>query len=187
MVEPCGDAAFPSGPPLPLPAHVAALLDAGVANRGRGYRGRFAPSPTGALHRGNLRTALLGWLEARLQGGEWLLRIDDLDTPRNRPGAEEGLLADLRWLGLLWDGPPLRQTRRRGLYATVLSALRRGGALYPCRCSRRMWRHRARAKRPHTLSTGTPTTRNTSSKRNQSGRRGSYERNRRAGAQRRDD
>ena len=138
MAEPCSDAAVPSGPPLPLSAHVAALFEAGVASRGRGYRGRFAPSPTGALHRGNLRTALLGWLEARLQGGEWLLRIDDLDAPRNRPGAEDALLADLAWLGLLWDGPPLRQSRRRGLYATVLSALRRGGALYPCRCSRRM-------------------------------------------------
>jgi|GEM_PF-102222 len=138
MGEPCGDAAVPSGPPLPLPAHVAALLEAGVASRGRGYRGRFAPSPTGALHRGNLRTALLGWLEARLMGGEWLLRIDDLDAPRNRPGADDSLLADLAWLGLVWDGPPLRQSHRRGLYATVLSALRRGGALYPCRCSRRM-------------------------------------------------
>ena len=138
MAEPCGDAAVPSGAPLPLPAHVAALLEDGVAGRGRGYRGRFAPSPTGALHRGNLRTALLGWLEARLRGGEWLLRIDDLDGPRNRPGADDALLADLTWLGLLWDGPPLRQSRRRGLYATVLSALRRGGALYPCRCSRRM-------------------------------------------------
>jgi glutamyl-tRNA synthetase len=138
MEDPCADVTEPSEPSLLLPDHVVLLLEAGVARRARGYRGRFAPSPTGALHRGNLRTALLGWLEARLQGGEWLLRIDDLDTPRNRPGAEEGLLADLRWLGLLWDGPPLRQSRRRGLYATVLSALRRGGALYPCRCSRRM-------------------------------------------------
>ena len=138
MADPCADVAVPPGPPLPLPAHVAALLEAGVASRARGYRGRFAPSPTGALHRGNLRTALLGWLEARLRGGEWLLRIDDLDTPRNRAGADEALQADLEWLGLLWDGPPLRQSRRRGLYATVLSALRRGGSLYPCRCSRRM-------------------------------------------------
>jgi len=101
-------------------------------------RGRFAPSPTGRLHRGNLRTALLAWLDARLAGGELLLRLDDLDTPRNRPGAEESILADLRWLGLDWDGPPLRQSERRGLYATALSALRRGGALYPCRCSRRL-------------------------------------------------
>ena len=104
----------------------------------QGYRGRFAPSPSGPLHRGNLRTALLSWLEARLAGGEWLLRIDDLDTPRNRAGAEEAILADLTWLGLAWDGPLWRQSERRGLYASVLSALRRDGRLYPCRCSRRL-------------------------------------------------
>jgi glutamyl-tRNA synthetase len=104
----------------------------------RGNRGRFAPSPTGRLHLGNLRTALLSWLITRLQGGEWLLRIDDLDTPRNRPGAEDAILSDLRCLGLEWDGPLIRQSERRGLYASVLSALRRSGRLYPCRCSRRM-------------------------------------------------
>ncbi|MCT0226889.1 tRNA glutamyl-Q(34) synthetase GluQRS [Synechococcus sp. CS-1331] len=123
---------------MPLPRHLQALLEAGLLRRRQGYRGRFAPSPTGALHRGNLRTALLGWLHARLRGGEWLLRLDDLDTPRNRPGAEASILADLRWLGLDWDGPLLRQSQRRGLYATVLSALRRQGLLYPCRCSRRL-------------------------------------------------
>jgi glutamyl-tRNA synthetase len=90
------------------------------------------------LHRGNLRTALVGWLQARLNGGEWLLRIDDLDRPRNRPGAEEAILHDLRWLGLDWDGPLVRQSGHRGHYATVLSALRRAGRLYPCRCSRRL-------------------------------------------------
>jgi len=77
-------------------------------------------------------------LAARLAGGEWLLRIDDLDTPRNRPGAEQSIQADLRWLGLQWDGPIWRQSVRRGTYATVLSALRASGWLYPCRCSRRM-------------------------------------------------
>lgn len=90
------------------------------------------------MHRGNLRTALLSWLEVRLQGGEWLLRIDDLDTPRNREGAEAAILADLQWLGLTWDGPVIRQSERRGLYGSVLSTLRQGGWLYPCRCSRRM-------------------------------------------------
>ena len=100
--------------------------------------GRYAPSPTGRLHLGNLRTALLSWLITRLQGGCWLLRIDDLDTPRNRPGAEESILADLAWLGLHWDGPLIRQSERRGHYATVLSRLRRSGRLYPCRCSRRL-------------------------------------------------
>ncbi|MEB3321226.1 MAG: tRNA glutamyl-Q(34) synthetase GluQRS [Synechococcaceae cyanobacterium] len=127
-------------PPLRprLPDHLAAAVEAGLAQRAGGYRGRFAPSPTGALHRGNLRTALLGWLDARLQRGEWLLRVDDLDTPRNRAGAEERILADLHWLGLSWDGPVVRQSARRGLYATVLSALRRHGTLFPCRCSRRL-------------------------------------------------
>nr|WP_254938515.1 tRNA glutamyl-Q(34) synthetase GluQRS [Cyanobium sp. Morenito 9A2] len=102
------------------------------------YRGRFAPSPTGAMHRGNLRTALISWLDARLHGGQWFLRIDDLDRPRNRPGAQRSVLKDLEWLGLGWDGPLIRQSERQGLYATVLSALRRAGLLYPCRCSRRM-------------------------------------------------
>lgn len=121
-----------------LPAQLAELLEAGAGLRLQGYRGRFAPSPSGALHRGNLRTALLSWLDARLQGGVWLLRIDDLDTPRNREGAGEAIEADLRWLGLSWDGSVIRQSQHRGRYATVLSALRRGGLLYPCRCSRRM-------------------------------------------------
>ena len=123
---------------LRLPEHLQASLTAAQAQRRQGYRGRFAPSPTGALHRGNLRTALLSWLAARRRGGLWLLRIDDLDTPRNRPGAEEAILEDLLWLGLQWDGPVLRQSRRRGLYASVLSALRRAERLYPCRCSRRL-------------------------------------------------
>lgn len=125
-------------PSAPLPDALRTALEAGLTRRRAGYRGRFAPSPTGSLHRGNLRTALLAWLDARLVGGELLLRIDDLDTPRNRPGSEEEILADLRWLGLNWDGPPLRQSERRGLYATALSALRRGQLLYPCRCSRRL-------------------------------------------------
>ncbi|MFM7085705.1 MAG: tRNA glutamyl-Q(34) synthetase GluQRS [Cyanobium sp.] len=121
-----------------LPAHLQDALGQALQQRQHGYRGRFAPSPTGPLHRGNLRTALLSWLEARRHGGEWLLRIDDLDTPRNRPGAEQTILEDLRWLGLDWDGAPLHQSRRRGLYGSVLSALRRSGHLYPCRCSRRL-------------------------------------------------
>ncbi len=135
-----GPLSLPPASPAPasLPRALRAALEEGVAQRCQGYRGRFAPSPTGSLHRGNLRTALLAWLDARLAGGELLLRLDDLDTPRNRAGCEEGILADLRWLGLDWDGPPIRQSARRGLYATALSALRRGGWLYPCRCSRRL-------------------------------------------------
>ncbi len=131
-------AAGASIPPLRLPLHLQERLAAGLELRRQGYRTRFAPSPTGPLHRGNLRTALLGWLEARLRGGVWLLRIDDLDGPRNRPGAEASILDDLRWLGLHWDGPVARQSDHRGIYATVLSALRQAGRLYPCRCSRRL-------------------------------------------------
>jgi glutamyl-tRNA synthetase len=67
-----------------------------------------------------------------------LLRLDDLDGPRNRPGAEAAILEDIRWLGLDWDGPMVRQSAHRGVYATVLSALRQAGHLYPCRCSRRL-------------------------------------------------
>lgn len=131
--------ATPSLPiPPPLPRHVRELVEAGQSHRAQGYRGRFAPSPTGPLHSGNLRTALLAWLAARLAGGVVLLRIDDLDSPRNRSGAVEAIQADLAWLGLDWDGPAEFQSQRRGLYASVLSALRRGGWLYPCRCSRRL-------------------------------------------------
>jgi len=123
---------------IPLPEALQRLLADGERLRQGQRRGRYAPSPTGPLHLGNLRTALLSWLITRLQGGEWLLRIDDLDTPRNRAGAEASILADLAWLGLPWDGPLIRQSERRGLYATVLSTLRRAGLLYPCRCSRRL-------------------------------------------------
>lgn len=125
-------------PIRPLPGPLRQAIERGQARRAAGVRGRFAPSPTGELHRGNLRTALLSWLDARLRGGEWLLRLDDLDTPRNRPGAEQRILADLRWLGLDWDGELVRQSERRALYATALSWLRCSGALYPCRCSRRL-------------------------------------------------
>ncbi len=131
-------AAGAGGPSLRLPLHLRERFASGLELRRRRYCSRFAPSPTGPLHRGNLRTALIGWLEARLRGGLWLLRIDDLDGPRNRPGAEAAILEDLRWLGLHWDGPVVRQSAHRGVYATVLSALRQAGRLYPCRCSRRL-------------------------------------------------
>ena len=112
-------------------------MEQGKVLRRQQRRGRFAPSPTGVLHLGNLRTALLGWLQSRLSGGEWLLRLDDLDTPRNRSGASESILADLSWLGLGWDGPVILQSERRPLYAAALASLRRQGQIYPCHCSRR--------------------------------------------------
>jgi glutamyl-tRNA synthetase len=107
-------------------------------------RGRFAPSPTGPLHLGNARTALLSWLAARVAGGAYLMRVEDLDGPRVRPGLERQILDDLRWLGLSWDegpdvgGPagPYRQSERLPRYAAALEALRAGGQVYPCFCSR---------------------------------------------------
>lgn len=121
-----------------LPGHLQGPFQAGVALKREGYRGRFAPTPSGPLHLGNLRTALVSWLVARLAGGEWLLRIDDLDTPRVRSGAASGALQDLCWLGLHWDGPVVLQSERLWLYHSVLSHLRRRGQLYACRCSRRV-------------------------------------------------
>ncbi|HLI70482.1 MAG TPA: tRNA glutamyl-Q(34) synthetase GluQRS [Ktedonobacteraceae bacterium] len=107
-------------------------------------RGRYAPSPTGALHLGNLRTALLAWLFARCAGGQFLLRVEDLDRPRVRSGATEQMLADLRWLGLDWDeGPdvggsyaPYVQSERLALYEAYLQRLSEVGLVYPCYCSR---------------------------------------------------
>ena len=122
---------------IKLPDHLRQVLQIGQGLSQRGYRGRFAPTPSGPLHLGNVRTALLSWLHARLNNGQWLLRVDDLDTPRIRSGAIESVLQDLRWLGLNWDEPVVLQSRRRGMYGSFLSTLRKQGYLYPCRCSRR--------------------------------------------------
>ena len=99
-------------------------------------RGRFAPSPTGRLHLGNARTALLGWLDARSRGGEFLLRLEDLDPDRSRGDAVDGLLEDLRWLGLDFDGPVWRQSQRGDAYREALRQLEALGRVYPCWCSR---------------------------------------------------
>ncbi len=107
-------------------------------------RGRCAPSPTGALHLGNLRTALLAWLFARAAGGSFVLRVEDLDRPRVRPGATAQMLADLRWIGLDWDegpdigGPlgPYTQSMRQAIYDAALARLGARGLLYPCYCTR---------------------------------------------------
>lgn len=109
--------------------------------------GRFAPSPTGPLHVGNLRTALLAWLFARSAGGRFLVRVEDLDGSRVRPGVEEAQLADLRALGLDWDGPVVRQSERMELYEEAISRLDAEGLLYPCYCTRR--EIRAAASAPH--------------------------------------
>jgi glutamyl-tRNA synthetase len=97
-------------------------------------RGRFAPSPTGELHLGNARTALLAWLWARSEGGGFVLRIEDLDAPRVRQGLAERQMEELRWLGLDWDEEPMRQSLRAAAYAAALSSL--GEHVYECFCSR---------------------------------------------------
>ncbi len=99
-------------------------------------RTRLAPSPTGALHLGNARTFLLGWLWARTRGAEVVLRVEDLDGPRVRKGAVEEALADLRWLGLDWDGEVLLQSTRAPQHEDALLRLRAAGRVYPCSCSR---------------------------------------------------
>jgi glutamyl-tRNA synthetase len=109
------------------------------------FRSRFAPSPTGDLHLGNARTALLAWLQARHAGGAFLLRVEDLDFGRVRPGIMESQLADLRWLGLDWDegpdvgGPfaPYLQSERQERYEAALRRLEERGLLFSCFCSRR--------------------------------------------------
>ena len=107
-------------------------------------RGRYAPSPTGDLHLGNLRTALLAWLFARCAGGQFVMRIEDLDRPRVRPAATQHMLADLCWLGLDWDeGPdvggcyaPYVQSQRQEIYALHLQHLVDADLVYPCYCTR---------------------------------------------------
>jgi len=109
--------------------------------------GRYAPSPTGTLHLGNLRTALLAWLFARSQGARFLMRVDDLDAGRVRPGIAEQQLADLAALGLDWDGPVVRQSERLDAYGAAIERLHADGALYPCFCTRAEIRQAASA--PH--------------------------------------
>ena len=102
------------------------------------YVGRFAPSPTGPLHAGSLVAALASWLDARAhERGRWLLRIEDVDTPRCVPGADEFIQQQLATLGLLPDEPPVWQSHRGGLYAAALARLQAAGRAYPCACSRR--------------------------------------------------
>ena len=109
--------------------------------------GRFAPSPSGPLHLGNLRTALLAWLFARAAGARFLVRVEDLDPVRSRPEHEAGQLDDLRALGLDWDGPVVRQSERRGRHREALEELRAAGRVYPCWCTRA--EIRAAASAPH--------------------------------------
>ncbi|WP_338415235.1 tRNA glutamyl-Q(34) synthetase GluQRS [uncultured Sphaerotilus sp.] len=102
-----------------------------------GYVGRFAPSPTGPLHAGSMVAALASWLDARAHGGRWLVRIEDVDTPRCIPGADLEILRQLAACGLHPDEPPVWQSRRGDLYAHALDTLHTAGLAYGCRCTRR--------------------------------------------------
>jgi len=100
-------------------------------------RGRFAPSPTGPLHAGSLAAACASYLDARSRGGEWLVRMEDLDPPREVVGAADDILRSLEAFGFEWDGEVMYQSRRGERYADVLRELERQGAVYGCGCSRR--------------------------------------------------
>ena len=101
------------------------------------YVGRFAPSPTGPLHAGSLVAALASWLDARAHGGQWLVRIEDVDVPRCVPGADALILQQLAACGLHPDAPPAWQSRRGGRYQAALDQLLAAGRAYPCGCSRK--------------------------------------------------
>ncbi|CAB3914694.1 Glutamyl-Q tRNA(Asp) synthetase [Achromobacter mucicolens] len=101
------------------------------------YIGRFAPSPSGPLHAGSLATALASWLDARAQGGRWLLRIEDVDTPRTVAGAADVIMGQLQALGLVWDGDIVWQSRRNAAYQAAFDALAAQGLIYGCGCTRR--------------------------------------------------
>ena len=99
-------------------------------------RGRFAPSPSGRMHLGNVFTALLAWLSAKSQGGRIVLRVEDLDPARSRPEYTRALLRDFSWLGLRWDERAQDQSERGEVYARAVERLRAQGLVYPCFCSR---------------------------------------------------
>ncbi len=105
-----------------------------------GYRGRFAPTPSGPLHFGSLVAALASFLDARHVGGEWLLRIEDVDPPRCPPGTSDVIRDQLAAYGLIWDGPVMVQSERDAAYQAALTQLAKKGLVYPCSCSRKEWR-----------------------------------------------
>jgi len=118
--------------------------------------GRFAPSPSGDLHLGNLRTAVLAWLFARASGRDFLVRVEDLDRQRSRPEFEATQLADLAAMGLTWDPPVVRQSERDHLYAAALERLTEAGLTVECFCTRREIAEAVRA--PHQSPTAYPGT-----------------------------
>lgn len=119
-----------------MPPILAEMTPAPAEFKPAPYRGRFAPSPTGPLHFGSLVAAFGSFLRARSQRGAWLLRIEDIDTPRVVPGAAEEQLDALRRFGLEWDGEAVWQSRRQDAYRAALARLDEAGLLFSCRCSR---------------------------------------------------
>jgi glutamyl-Q tRNA(Asp) synthetase len=101
------------------------------------YVGRFAPSPTGPLHAGSLVAALASWLDARAHGGQWLVRMEDVDEPRCTSAAADEILRQLQAVHLLSDGPVMLQSQRKGAYAQALAQLQKQALAYPCACSRK--------------------------------------------------
>lgn len=104
---------------------------------GRPYVGRFAPSPTGRLHLGSMAAAVASWLDAKAHEGQWLVRIEDLDPPREVEGAGDDILKTLEGFGLTWDGPVIRQSKRHDLYRGALSELKTKGLAFGCACTRK--------------------------------------------------
>ena len=102
----------------------------------KNIRGRFAPSPTGRMHLGNVYSALISWLSAKGKGGEWLLRIEDIDPDRSHKSYAEQIMEDLQWLGLEWDGVPVFQSDRNDIYQHYYDVLKQKRLTYPCYCSR---------------------------------------------------
>src|SRR5438094_6006776 len=128
----------------------SAEYDGQMAGVDEAIRVRYAPSPTGALHLGGARTALFNYLFARQKGGQFLLRIEDTDRARLKPGSEASIEEGLRWLGMTWDEMPLIQSARKALYERAATVLLESGAAYRCFCTpERLERMRAEQRARH--------------------------------------
>ncbi len=126
-----------AGPPQGAKAPVGGSAAHAVASVGAMYRGRFAPSPTGPLHAGSLVAALASYLDTKAHGGQWLVRIEDVDTPRCIEGMDQTILQQLAELGLVPDEPPVYQSQRSALYQAALDELITENKVFPCSCSRK--------------------------------------------------
>ena len=107
-----------------------------MENNSKKLVGRFAPSPSGRMHLGNIFAALMSYISAKKVGGQWIVRIEDLDKERCRPEYADDILRDLEWLGLLWDSAVVRQSERDDLYLASFNMLKEKSLLYPCFCTR---------------------------------------------------